>query len=175
MEARAGKNLSDAYLLSGFKDYLGSLKAMGLLLPYASPEREKVLAALKDSDGYSTGYIGTWKSSPITLEWYAALKLPKTWEDLLAPRWKSQIALEEERRRLVHGDAPAHGRRKRESFYAPIGSAAAANPHWPYFARATHRCRRICYCSDHSYSPGRDDEAQGSTHRMDCHCRAASS
>jgi ABC-type glycerol-3-phosphate transport system substrate-binding protein len=38
-EARAGKNLSDAYLLSGFQTWL--LKAMGMLLPYASPERRE--------------------------------------------------------------------------------------------------------------------------------------
>ena len=36
-EARAGKHLSDAYLLSGFQTWL--LKSMGMLLPYPSLER----------------------------------------------------------------------------------------------------------------------------------------
>ena len=94
MEARAGKNLSDAYLLSGFQTWL--LKAMGLLLPYASPEREKVLAALKDSDGYWTGVYWNLEVLTYNTRMVRGPEAPKTWEDLLAPRWKSQIALEEE-------------------------------------------------------------------------------
>ena len=54
-EARAGKHLSDAYLLSGFQTWL--LKSMGLLSPYPSPEREKVLAALKDSGWLLDGRV----------------------------------------------------------------------------------------------------------------------
>ena len=122
-EARAGKNLSDAYLLSGFQTWL--LKAMGLLLPYASPEREKVLAALKDLDGYWTGVYWNLEVLAYNTRMVRGPEAPKTWEDLLAPRWKSQIGFGGGRRRLVHRDAPAHGRRKREGFHAPIGSAAA--------------------------------------------------
>jgi hypothetical protein len=86
MEARAGKNFSDAYLLSGFQTWL--LKAMGLLLPYASPEREKVLAALKDSDGYWTGVYWNLEVLTYNTRMVRGPEAPKTWEDLLAPRWK---------------------------------------------------------------------------------------
>jgi len=84
MEARAGKHLADAYLLSGFQTWL--LKAMGLLLPYASPEREKVLAALKDPDGYWTGVYWNLEVLTYNTRMVRGPEAPKTWEDLLSPR-----------------------------------------------------------------------------------------
>jgi iron(III) transport system substrate-binding protein len=93
-EARAGKHLSDAYLLSGFQTWL--LKSMGLLSPYPSPEREKVLVALKDLDGYWTGVYWNLEVLAYNTKMVPGSEIPKTWEDLLAPRWKGQIGLEEE-------------------------------------------------------------------------------
>jgi iron(III) transport system substrate-binding protein len=93
-EARAGKHLSDAYLLSGFQTWL--LKSMGMLLPYPSLEREKVLAALKDADGYWTGVYWNLEVLAYNTKLVRSAEVPKAWEDLLAPRWKGQIALEEE-------------------------------------------------------------------------------
>ena len=100
MEARAGKHLADAYLLSGFQTWL--LKAMGLLLPYASPEREKVLAALKDPDGYWTGVYWNLEVLTYNTRMVRGPEAPKTWEDLLSPRWKFQIALEDECHRRAY-------------------------------------------------------------------------
>ena len=93
-ESRAGKNLADAYLLSGFQTWL--LKGMGMLLPYSSPEREKVLAALKDPGGYWTGVYWNLEVLAYNTKMVRSAEVPKTWEDLIAPRWESQIALEEE-------------------------------------------------------------------------------
>jgi iron(III) transport system substrate-binding protein len=93
-ETRAGKNISDAYLLSGFQTWL--LKAMGLLSLYASPEREKIPAALKDADGYWTGVYWNLEVLAYNTKMVRSSQVPKAWEDLLAPHWKSQFALEEE-------------------------------------------------------------------------------
>ena len=93
-ETRAGKNLSDAYLLSGFQTWL--LKTMGLLSLYPSPEREKIPAALKDPDGYWTGVYWNLEVLAYNTKMVRSSEVPKTWEDLLAPRWKAQLALEEE-------------------------------------------------------------------------------
>jgi len=93
-EARAGKQFSDAYLLSGFQTWL--LKSMGMLAPYSSPEREKVLPALKDQDGYWTGVYWNLEVLAYNTKLAPGPEIPKTWEDLLAPRWKGQIGLEEE-------------------------------------------------------------------------------
>ena len=93
-ETRGGKNISDAYLLSGFQTWL--LKAMGLLSLYASPEREKIPAALKDADGYWTGVYWNLEVLAYNTKMVRSSQVPKAWEDLLAPHWKSQFALEEE-------------------------------------------------------------------------------
>lgn len=93
-EARAGKNLADAYLLSGFQTWL--LKGMGMLLQYPSPEREKVLAALKDAEGYWTGVYWNLEVIAYNTNMVRGSEIPKAWEDLLNPRWKTQIALEAE-------------------------------------------------------------------------------
>jgi iron(III) transport system substrate-binding protein len=93
-EIRAGKNLADVYLLSGFQTWL--LKAMGLLLQYASPEREKVLDALKDSDGYWTGVYWNLEVLAYNSNLVRNSEVPRAWEDLLSPRWKAQIGLEAE-------------------------------------------------------------------------------
>src|SRR6185295_1722135 len=93
-EARAGKQFADAYLLSGFQTWL--LKSMGMLAAYSSPEREKVLPALKDQDGYWTGVYWNLEVLAYNTKMVAGPEIPKAWEDLLAPRWKGQIGLEEE-------------------------------------------------------------------------------
>ena len=93
-EARAGKQLADAYLLSGFQSWL--LKSMGMLAPYSSPEREIVLAALKDQDGYWTGVYWNLEVLAYNTKLVRGSEIPKAWEDLLAPSWKGQIGLEEE-------------------------------------------------------------------------------
>jgi iron(III) transport system substrate-binding protein len=93
-EARAGKNFADAYLLSGFQTWL--LKAMGLLSLYPSLERQKIPEALKDSDGYWTGVYWNLEVLAYNTKMVRSSEVPKRWEDFLAPRWKGQLALEEE-------------------------------------------------------------------------------
>ena len=80
--------------LSGFQTW--PPKSMGMLSPYPSPEREKVLAALKDLDGYWTGVDGNLEVLAYNTKMVSGSDTPRTWEDLLAPRWKGQIGLEEE-------------------------------------------------------------------------------
>ena len=83
-EARAGKQLADAYLLSGFQTWL--LKSLGMLAPYSSPEREKVLTALKDLDGYWTGVYWNLEVLAYNTKLVPVSEIPKAWGDLLAPR-----------------------------------------------------------------------------------------
>jgi iron(III) transport system substrate-binding protein len=93
-EVRAGKNLADAYLLSGLQTWL--LKGMGLLAPYATPERNKVLPALKDAEGYWTGVYWNLEVLAYNTNVVRSAEVPRAWEDLLLPRWKGQIGLEAE-------------------------------------------------------------------------------
>ena len=88
-EARAGKHLSDAYLLSGFQTWL--LKSMGMLLPYPSLEREKVLAALKDADGYWTGVYWNLEVLAYNTKLVRSAEVPKAWEDLSRRAGKDRL------------------------------------------------------------------------------------
>jgi iron(III) transport system substrate-binding protein len=93
-EVRAGRNLADAYLISGLQTWL--LKDMGHLTPYISPERNQIKPALRDRQGYWTGVLWNLGVLGYNTKLVAAEAVPKKWEDLLQPRWKGQIGLEAE-------------------------------------------------------------------------------
>ena len=93
-EVRAGRNLADAYLISGLQTWL--LKDMGYLAPYSSPEREKIRPALRDRQGYWTGVLWNLGVLGYNTKLVSPGAVPKKWEDFLQPRWKGQIALEAE-------------------------------------------------------------------------------
>jgi iron(III) transport system substrate-binding protein len=93
-EVRAGRNLADAYLLSGAPTWL--LKDMGLLAPYLSPERTRIRSALIDRQGYWTGVLWNLGVLGYNTRFASIETAPKKWEDLLQPRWKGQIGLEGE-------------------------------------------------------------------------------
>ncbi|NIM06234.1 MAG: extracellular solute-binding protein, partial [Armatimonadetes bacterium] len=86
--------MADAYMISGLQTWL--LKDAGLLSPFKSPEREKVDPALKDKLGYWTGVYWNLEVLGYNTQMVSAAEVPKKWEDLLTPRWKGQIGLEEE-------------------------------------------------------------------------------
>jgi iron(III) transport system substrate-binding protein len=93
-EVRAGRNLADAYLISGAQTWL--LKDMGYLAPYHSPERTKIRPALLDRQGYWSGVLWNLGVLGYNTRLVPAEAIPKRWEDLLQPRWKGQIGLEAE-------------------------------------------------------------------------------
>jgi iron(III) transport system substrate-binding protein len=93
-EVRAGQNLADVYIISGLQTWL--MKDMGLLNIYRSPEREKVFPALRDKQGYWTGVYWNLEVLGYNTRMVAERDVPKKWEDLLAPRWKTHIGLEED-------------------------------------------------------------------------------
>jgi len=93
-EVRAGRNLADAYIISGAETWL--LKDMGFLAPYASPERSRIRPSLIDSQGYWTGILWNLAVLGYNTRMVSADRIPKRWEDLLQPRWKGLIGLEAE-------------------------------------------------------------------------------
>jgi iron(III) transport system substrate-binding protein len=93
-EVRAGRNLADAYIISGAETWL--LKDMGLLLPYASPERSRIRPSLVDRQGYWTGILWNLGVLGYNTRMVSQDRIPKRWEDLLQPQWKGLIGLEAE-------------------------------------------------------------------------------
>ena len=93
-EVRAGRNFADAYIISGAETWL--LKDMGLLSPYASPERSRIRRSLVDRQGYWTGILWNLGVLGYNTRMVSQDRIPKRWEDLLQPHWKGLIGLEAE-------------------------------------------------------------------------------
>ena len=93
-EARAGRYFADAYIISGLQLWL--LRDAGQVVPYLSPEREGVLKPFKDEAGYWAGVYFNLEVIGVNTRLTQPREMPKRWEDLLNPRWKGRMALENE-------------------------------------------------------------------------------
>ncbi len=110
-EAKAGKNFFD--VAHGTGEIVLPLMDMNLLAPYVSPERNMIPDDLKDKQGYWTSvYVNS-----IVLGYNARLAkgqpLPRTYEDLLQPRWKGRkISIDSTYVTFLQGLISAWGREK---------------------------------------------------------------
>ena len=93
-EARAGKVLFDLVAVRGLETH--QLVKAGLLQPYVSPESAAYPAGFKDSKGYWVDYFDSYNVIGYNTQLVARDQAPKSWEDLLDPKWKGRIALDEE-------------------------------------------------------------------------------
>ena len=93
-EARVGKVLFDLVAVRGLETH--QLVKAGLLQPYVSPESVAYPAGFKDSKGYWVDYFDSYNVIGYNTQLVARDQAPKSWEDLLDPKWKGKIALDEE-------------------------------------------------------------------------------
>jgi iron(III) transport system substrate-binding protein len=93
-EARAGKVLFDLVAVRGLETH--QLVKAGLLQPYVSPESAAYPAGFKDLKGYWVDYFDSYNVIGYNTQLVARDQAPKSWEDLLDPKWKGKIALDEE-------------------------------------------------------------------------------
>ena len=86
-----GQIASDLVWLGDPSDY-EAFKANGWLQPYVSPETEHIAKEYMDPDGYYTaGRLVT-----MGIAWFIGVDeadAPKTWNDLLDPKWYNQIIM----------------------------------------------------------------------------------
>jgi ABC-type Fe3+ transport system substrate-binding protein len=88
-EARAGRVQADIF------DSLYSMIAVeraGLIAPYRSPSFDKIPDELKDRDGYWTAVLVYVFAPGINVNMVPLDKAPRTYDDLLDPKWKGRIA-----------------------------------------------------------------------------------
>ena len=93
-EMNAGNHLFN--VTNGSAEQAAALKKIGAIDPYFSPQRDFFPASSKDKDGFfSSLYV-----IPIVLGYNTNLvkrpDAPKSYEDLLHPRWKSNMFLDDE-------------------------------------------------------------------------------
>jgi iron(III) transport system substrate-binding protein len=87
-EYRAGQYLVDLFATSA--QYIYPLVKEGLMGKYLSPEREAIPAGFKDSEGYWTSWFIPVYSIAYNTRLVSPQELPKSYEDLLDPKWRGK-------------------------------------------------------------------------------------
>ncbi len=93
-EARAGKIFFDLVAVRGVETQ--QLVKAGFLQPYVSPESGIYPPGFKDAKGFWVDYFDAYNVIGYNTKLVTKDQAPKSWEDLLDPKWKSKIALDEE-------------------------------------------------------------------------------
>lgn len=91
-EHAAGRHIVDVVNLSGSEMYWTVKK--GNFVPYDSPERKHFRASYKDKQGYWTAQYSTIAVIGYNRKLVPAQSVPKSYDDLLNPKWKGQIGLD---------------------------------------------------------------------------------
>jgi iron(III) transport system substrate-binding protein len=91
-ENRAGQNLCDVIITTSF--YGNNIKKRGLFTPYDSPERKFFREGYKDPQGHWTSTYTNYGAFGYNTRAVAKTSVPKSFDDLLKPEWKGQIAME---------------------------------------------------------------------------------
>lgn len=94
-EYQAGQIEADVVWLGDPSDY-ESFKKAGYLQKYTSPETDHIAAEYSDKDGYYTaGRLVTMGVAWCTLDGIGITEeeAPKTWNELLDPKWKDQLIM----------------------------------------------------------------------------------
>jgi iron(III) transport system substrate-binding protein len=93
-ELQAKRTAADVINISAAQG--APMKAMGALDPYHSPQRESFPVDYKDKEGYFTSFYIT----PIVLGYNTTLvkraEAPKNYDDLLSPKWKGEMLMDDE-------------------------------------------------------------------------------
>jgi len=88
-EAQAGRVQADIF--DGISNMV-PLKRAGLVAPHGSPSAGKIPSDLKDQDGYWIAILLYVFSPGINTTLVAKEQAPKTYQDLLEPRWRGKMA-----------------------------------------------------------------------------------
>jgi iron(III) transport system substrate-binding protein len=114
-EYRSGKHLVDVLSFGNFQ--MNVLIDKGVVGQYESPERRNYASLFKDKRG---GYWTAVHYIPMTIDYNTNVlseqARPKEWQDLLDPKWKGQIAMEEDNVEWYAGLLKGMGNEKAAKF-----------------------------------------------------------
>jgi len=92
-ESRAGKHMADILRTTDW--YIDIFKKKNLLLKYDSPERKQIPDELKDRDGFYTALYMFLHVTAYNTRMVSKSELPRSYDDLLNPKWKDKLGLED--------------------------------------------------------------------------------
>lgn len=113
-EARAGKIFFDVVSIRGVETQ--QLVKEGFLQPSASPESAAYPPGFKDAKGYWVDYFDAYNVIAYNTKLVPKEYAPKSWDDLLDPRWKGRIAMDDEMYSWYAAMAVAWGRERAQRF-----------------------------------------------------------
>lgn len=91
-ESRAGRWDYDIVTISE----VDALQDAKLLAPYKSPESKNFIPEFKDPNGYWTAIYINYTTLGYNVKLVAEKDAPKQWEDLLDPKWRGKISIDQE-------------------------------------------------------------------------------
>lgn len=113
-EARAGKSEFD--LVLGRGDMVRPMKSKGLLAPYASPELTFYDHDLKDRQAFWTAMYLTPIALGFNTKMVRASEAPRSYDDLLDPKWAGKISLDSTGYALLLGLDRAWGKTRAREY-----------------------------------------------------------
>lgn len=126
-EADAGRHLVD--VIKPSTDLLPILLEKNLIGRYDTPLRSIYPAHAKSP--YYTNMNYAFRVFAFNPRKVNRKDAPKSWDDLLQPKWKGEILFDESSLEEVMGTAHRMGQRKDRQLFYQAQPAAAFDPHWP--------------------------------------------
>jgi iron(III) transport system substrate-binding protein len=116
-ETRAEKWHFDVVATAGGIDILAQQK---LLSPYLSPEAKGYDREVKDQRGYWTGILSNYYVIGYNAELVSKSEAPMNWDDLLQPKWKGKISIDQEEYKWYAAMLAAWGKEKAGKFMTTL-------------------------------------------------------
>jgi iron(III) transport system substrate-binding protein len=114
LERKAGRYVTDVVSVGEF--HVLEMKKQGLISRYASPEAQAFPQAFRDPQGYWTCVYLTVSVLAYNATRVKPDELPRSYEDLLQPKWQRRMALDANEERWVPGLMQSMGREKAINF-----------------------------------------------------------
>lgn len=111
-ETRAGRWEFDVVALSE----IGALVEHGLVSPYFSPQAQAYIPELKDPAGHWTALYNNYYVIGYNTKLVSEKEAPKDWRDLLDPKWKEKISIDQEEYPWYATLVAAWGKEKAQSY-----------------------------------------------------------
>jgi iron(III) transport system substrate-binding protein len=122
-EDKAGRNAVDVIN----NTVISAIKKARLLQPYRSPEHAEYPEQFKDPEGYWASIHNNYYVLGYNSKLISAAEGPKDWWDLLNPKWKGKIGMDQEEFEWYAQSVNTWGRGKAQKFYRAL---AQQQIHW---------------------------------------------
>jgi iron(III) transport system substrate-binding protein len=122
-EARAGGHFFDVTSMDVVE--AGVLQGQRIFAPFAAPSRDAIPAGLKDDEGFWTAIYVRQFVLAYNTRTVSEKDVPKDWPELLSPKWKGKIGMDQEETEWYAALSEYWGRDKARKF---LRALAAQNP-----------------------------------------------